>query len=680
MGRTWFEDCFRKFFFDLHTPEQVENVASEFDADDWARQLEEARVQAVSAFAKCAYGWSYYRKCKVGFVHPRLPEGRDLLGETVEACHRRGIRVIAYYHAFGSEPLSRERPEWMARKGDGSSDGFCLLGPLLEEHMIPQIVEIADGYEIDGLFMDGMRATGACYCQSCRERFQAEFGAPIPEGKDDRLWAAYVEWRMSEFRKGRARIVSEAHATRPELLVAFNWICSPKQPEMPPQDMGFLTADILPEDQLFTGSCYACYWDSLAFPFDIMNTLFLRWWGDWAVKPTVRLKQECATILANGGRTFPGYQMYPNGIMEPAVMERVAELFRFVEEREEVLKGTLPVRFVGVFHSLRSHLMRGADVSADETAMSGAHRVLLNARIPHTFVNEETLEDHMADYAALILPDQRSVPERLVPAFEEFVSRGGVLIATHLTGTLDESGKERGEFALSDMLGVSFVDLIEHSHAYVSAQDERLKGGYSDMPVLTRAQFVRVNPQQCQTLATITLPLVRSDDNYLWTREYAASPPAEKTEMPAITLREFGKGKAVYISPPAFLALARDDQWPLKAMMANLITALLPPQPVIVEGEGDIEVVLREGNGLTAVHLVNHGGSRSFGRNNAITESVPRAREVQVRLLANGEPRAVRQVPPGSPLSFHRSGPYLVTEPFEFEIHTGIIIQWQERT
>ena len=200
------------------------------------------------------------------------------------------------------------------------------------------------------------------------------------------------------------------------------------------------------------------------------------------------------------------------------------------------------------------------------------------------------------------------------------------------------------------------------------------------MPVLVRDRFVRVNPEQCETLATITLPLVRSDGNYLWTREYAASPPAGKTEMPAITLREFGKGKAVYICPPVFLALARNDQWPLKAMMANLITSLLPLRPVIVEGEGDIEVVLREGNGFTAVHLVNHGGSRSFAGNNALTERIPRAREVQVRLLASGEPRAVRQVPAGSPLSFHRSGPYLVTEPFEFEIHTGIIIQWQERT
>ena len=41
---------------------------------------------------------------------------------------------------------------------------------------------------------------------------------------------------------------------KPEVLVSFNWSYTPRQPEIVPDDLGYLMCDIFPDDQLFAGS------------------------------------------------------------------------------------------------------------------------------------------------------------------------------------------------------------------------------------------------------------------------------------------------------------------------------------------------------------------------------------------------------------------------------------------
>ena len=68
-------------------------------------------------------------------------------------------------------------------------------------------------------------------------------------------------------------------------------------------------------------------------------------------------------------------------------------------------------------------------------------------------------------------------------AIRRFVYEGGTLIATHETSLLDELGRERGKFALSDVLGVEYRGLRgstnDHGIIYVP-QDAELshKFGY----------------------------------------------------------------------------------------------------------------------------------------------------------------------------------------------------------
>lgn len=300
--KNWHSDIYRKLFFDYHNHKANWGLASRFNAAEWAENLKNADVEAVSVFAKCAQGWRYYRKGEISWVHPEMPEGLDMLCMQVEECHKRGIRAIAYYHNFGSENLEKLHPEWLAVNARGEKNGFCMNTPLTETFILPQVREIVKYYDIDGIFFDGTTLR-QCFCNDCRESFRKASGLEIPEKAGDPGWLTYMKWLNGETTRLHRKFIDAVHAEKEGLPVSFNWAYTQRQPEVVPEEVGFLMCDIFPDDQLFSGSYLGKYWSTLGKSFDIMNSAFLRWLGDWGIKPSVATQQECATILANDGKT-----------------------------------------------------------------------------------------------------------------------------------------------------------------------------------------------------------------------------------------------------------------------------------------------------------------------------------------------------------------------------------------
>ena len=328
MGKSWYDECYRKLFFDFHSAGTAVGLAAAFDAERWADRLLEANAQAVSVFTKCGFGYSFYRKGSVRYPHPHLPPGLDMLEEQIAALHRRGMKAIGYYHTFNSEPIARDHPDWIERNADGTTRGvsICLLSPLAREWMLPHVAEIVSNYDVDSMFFDGTYAHSPCFCDACRERYAADCdGAALPQDNTAPDWSRFVAWKLAALRDLRQAVCDTIHAVRPEVVVSINWAYTPRMPEVVPESIGALVADIIPEDQVFNGSYLASYWALLERPFDIMNSAFLQWWGDWGCKPAVALQQEVATAIAHGGLTWIGYQMQQDFDVQPAVMGGVGE-------------------------------------------------------------------------------------------------------------------------------------------------------------------------------------------------------------------------------------------------------------------------------------------------------------------------------------------------------------------
>ena len=510
---SWYSTSYRKLFFDYHNKSSAVGLASNFDAEAWARRVQEANAQAVSVTVQCSSGWSYYRKGHVRYVHPQLPAGLDMLEEEIPALHKRGLYAIGYYAGFRSQPVARDHPNWIERDekgtpnaGDigGSGPSICCLGPLLEEYWLPHIEEVLRNYEVDAMLFDGPWVERACYCESCRARFRKDVGTDIPRAAGDPLWNRYVAWYINAHREVRQRLSDTVHRMRPGMPVWHNSAYSLRTPEVVPAHVGGITTDIEPEDQFFNGGYQARYWTMVGRPFDVMNTAFLKWWGDWGVKPASALQQEVATIIANGGRTWIGYQMTHTFDVAPAVMEQLGEALAFVKEREHLLKGAEPMPYVAVLRSTRAYFAGGtAQFWPDDVHLRGAHRLLLESGIPYHFLHEEALAMRLKEYRAVVMPDVRYLPPKLVSALQSYVEDGGVVLATYRTGSEDADGNPLKPAVLQDLLGVRLEGDYDQSHAYIEVTDPQIKRGALDMPHLvhgTKTILVGCSAGRCYCL------------------------------------------------------------------------------------------------------------------------------------------------------------------------------------
>ena len=98
----------RQIHLDFHTSPFIPDVGADFDADEFAQTLADAHVNSVTVFAKCHHGMCYY-PTQTGTSHPALGH-RDLLGEQIEALHKRGIRAPIYTTIVWEEDAANRFP------------------------------------------------------------------------------------------------------------------------------------------------------------------------------------------------------------------------------------------------------------------------------------------------------------------------------------------------------------------------------------------------------------------------------------------------------------------------------------------------------------------------------------------------------------------------------------------
>ena len=684
---SWYHTAFRKLFFDYHSQETAEGLASAFDAEGWAERVASANAQAVSVFTKCFYGWSLYRRGRYRYVHPHLPAGLDMVDAQVEALHRRGIRAIGYYHVFNSEPMARDFPDWRVRDARGEPKGhgheICVRGPLLEEYMLPHVEEIVTNYALDAMFFDGLRVGLVCHCPACRDRFSREVGGEVPNGPEDSQWASYVGWSLADYRRVRERVSDAIHRRRPEMIVSYNFVYSMRVPESVPDHVGALAADIFPEDQMFNGSYLARHWATSGLPFDIMNSAHLGWWGDWGCKPAVAMQHEVATAVANGGLTWIGYQMTHTFDVAPAVMAELGKTLAFVKEREALLVGAEPRACVAVLNSPDGYFMRGGSMMPDQVVQRGAHKLLMETGLPHHFMDENGILAHLdgraaADrYPVIILSDQRRLRDDLVVALDGYVREGGGLLVTGRTGTLDGDFQPSGRFALSELTGVEPTGQEVQPHCYLHVTDPALVEKRLPMPYLIDGEglLARAVADGVETLAELWRPYLRGDGKPLLTW----SPPGGPTGHPAITFRRVGAGAVAYVAVDVFRAYHVKNVWPLKHVIAALIRRLTPDFPVCLESPAWLEVALAEqttaAGRRTLVHLVNHHGNRPVDKNNLCIETTLPVRDVVLTIRRDARPGRVALEPGGATPEWSYDGRRVRVRVPEVLIHTAIVLE-----
>ena len=666
-GTNWYKDAFCKLHFDMHTPSHIADIASGFDPDEFARRLRIASPDAICFFAKSARGWAHY-PTRIGAAHPHLK--RDLLGEAIEACHKAGIKLIAYYCIeVIPPPIAEAHPEYLARGANGEpvktgGEGFisCVNTPVQEELILPQLKEILENYDVDGIFFDGFPAMHRiCFCEGCRR----SFGKEIPNGPDHPNWREYVAWqrnRLNEWCSETARFI---HSIRPDVLVGVNWLAANRYADVPPPGVDYLTADYPVSDNCSLGTSYqlaAWCWRDL--PCDVMNARMLGWWSDWTFRPSAALKTEFAASIAYCCPLFLGDLLPPDtSLPDVHAMELAGEAFKFARAREDLVREAAPIADLALVNSSADHLLRGRSPSRDETALRGAFLAAVEGGYTAHILLDIDLAENLSRYKAVLMPEAAYLCEGACRAIREFVAEGGGLI---VCGPVPKGVD--GD-SLEDVLGVRVEGEAEDDCAFLRVPDG-LAHMWPDWEpvrpwVLVLGRFQKVRLEGAEELMGIVAAGER----------YQARAPSEPTGLPAVALNRYGKGRAIFCPLPLAGDYWRRGNSGAKHVLNGMIGLAMPDRTVEVRSDASIQVTLASKRNSLIVHLLFYHAERRPG-NPPVVERIPVIRDIGLRVRVDRPPSRIVQRPEGRELRWEMEEGVVKTVVPDMHIHTAVVLEF----
>ncbi len=428
-------------------------------------------------------------------IHPEIVSGQDPMKETVDLCHKAGLKVIAYVplnHPFmevhAGNPLY---DEWVKRFENGKPMttehyGFapyyegCLNSPVREE--IRQLVkEVVTGYEIDAAYFDGpymgMRnARRFCYCPHCQTAYQEAKNKPIPPedgGKNREEEIEYTLWLRDEVVIAFLAEIREMIRRERNVPVLFNDTSLLSSREwrnraIPVVDGFMFEAAETPEQKLFslelghsTGKLIWTYVGThTQYNREHMKNERVRGWFSYPVESEELLLDGATALAGHAGLKYWGLSRFFYMKKEPAAYASgryVRSIFDFAGKHSDLLFKAQSQPLAGLLIGSQTiDWFEGRMFVADayKNAYYGAFQLLKELSYDcEPFLDYRLTPDVLSRYKLLYVPNTPCLSNDQCDAIRRFVDSGGTLLATHLTSAADEFGRRRPDFGLADVFG-----------------------------------------------------------------------------------------------------------------------------------------------------------------------------------------------------------------------------------
>jgi hypothetical protein len=598
----------------------------------------------------------------------RFLNGGDLYGDLTRAAHADGLIVFARMDCGSAfEPFYKAHPDWFAVNAAGEpyrtgseAEGdllytTCINGPYYDEY-IPSILREIIAHEKPEGFTDnhwaGLGRDSMCYCNNCKSKFHQFSGKDLPGIKnwDDPVYRQWIAWSYQRRLEIWDLFSSTTKAAGgPDCIWSGMLSGNFVQAASSFRDMRELCrrADILMLDHQGrannglgppgTGQSEGFQengdtgkrvhglggWDKLA-P-ESMATYGPR----RAARPIPEVRMWMADGVAG---TIQPWWHHVGGYQEDRRQFQVVEpFFRWYADRQQYLVNRQPIATVAVVYSQRNFEWYGRD-HANVLALApydGMIQALIRARIPYLPIHADDIERDASQFSVLVLPNLAAMSTAQVEAVRGFVSKGGSLVATDETSLYDDFGDRRPDFALADVLGVSFTGkrygpndpaALQHSYLRLTPDvgqdvegprhgDEPAKSaprhpilrGFEATNIVTFGGVLQEVKPAPGTVVLLTLvpafPVFPPEDS--WMR-------VPRTEIPGLVIRQQGSARIAYL--PADLD-RRYEQGNIPDhgdLLANLVRwAAGDSLPLGVQGPGLIDCHLYRQPGRLILHLVN---------------------------------------------------------------------------
>jgi len=579
----WFATDRTRIFFDMHLPDWPDKeVASHFDAAALAQRFTQVGADSVVFYAKCQYGNSYYRTVN-GHLHSGLG-GKDLFREFTEAAHFHGMKVIAYYSASWDTRIAQVHPEWLTldRFGKvfvGRWPTLCLNSPyrsLIFEHLD----EIARETLADGIWLDmAIIGQDRCYCDFCLAKFRKRYGFNPPKSEAEEGWLTFLDWRYETIETFFTQARAMVKTANPSIAFCNNYWGYPYMNH----SMGSRAVGALKSADYATGEGYS-EWSGITSPslfskylrdasggkpFEVLLSRFHETW-DFTVRPAIQIAYEAFSAAANGATVTIDDEPYYDGSIEPEVYRILRPIFEEIRSRRELITGTEPLRYAGIWYSQKSHDRCSAHTNTDFIAsIAGAYKALLEEHIPVGFAFDElATQEQLMRYSVILLPNVTILNEREVSLLQEYVKLGGGLVAC---GTIGSMAEEEVQRKLAQLFGIRMFGVSDYSISYL-----RLPAGWSArtprIPLLIQDRISLIRETSGQAFGEVIDPICETNDKTYYHNNLPS--PHRPNGFPVAVKNTFGSGKVIYFAGDLNRQFAKSGQPALRHLVADAVSAV----------------------------------------------------------------------------------------------------------
>lgn len=401
--------------FDFHADNDTE-IGLNTNIEDIEKYIKEAKPDFIQCDCKGHPGNSSY-PTKVGKPADKLKA--DNLRIWVQAAKKNNIPIYVHYSGVWDAEYIKNYPEDAAVyiNNEWNIAPTSLFGNYVDKLMIPQIKELIEEYDIDGMWVDGD-------CWAVMRDYS--------ENAKKHLWEGITEEEHDEIMKKAflayvKKYVDAAHSFKSDFKITSNWMYSSYIPEKPEVAIDFISGDYSSSDSAYSaryeGRCMAAQ----GLPWDLMAWGFAGG-GPYEEKNAIQLMQDAAVSISLGG----GFQVYLHQNKDGSVPQnestKLATLSEFMQKRRFCYEKPT-VAQVGVFYSAESRYKNSNifNQSSSTKCLIGALNLVLDAGYTANVVLEYQL-DSLSNYDIAVIPEWEFISADNKNKLLNYARSGGKLL------------------------------------------------------------------------------------------------------------------------------------------------------------------------------------------------------------------------------------------------------------
>ena len=610
-------------------------------------------------------GWASYPS-KLGNALPEF--AFDTLKLWRKVTKEKGVALYMHYSGVFDRKYCSEHPDQRVLMGDGTfhNESTRLNGKYVDELLIPQLMELAGDYGVNGVWIDGdCWMALSDFSPETIDAFQRKTGidlkGKLPTSEGDPYYHEYREYNRELYRRYMRRYVDALHEKYPDFEICSNWAFSDHMPEDVSANVDFLSGDLNPMNS-FNSARYAAraLAQQKGYAWDLMSWNFRNSVGTrrgFVTKHPNQLKQEAAAVISVGG----AYQNYVTQLRDgsPKMWElhELIGLAEFVLARRPYCHRGTPVPQAALLLSTcdRAHEARHLYSRTGYEKVMGMTALLCDVGQSLEVLCEHSLKGNMDKYKMIVVPELYfGLEDGFVKELLEYAQNGGNLVLTgKKTCSLFE--KAGAPYSCKEYQEYEEQQVTQNGHANVSTN-------------IYKPYIFTLNGFENGTLFS-PCEIITDDENV---NSLFDEKPNRKGNYLSATI-PFGKGTVTAIGFDVGSQYLSSTQYMHRELIKKIVDNLYVPTVRLESACGRLEIMLLDKDGKLMIQLLNAGGTHA-DLSSATDDYIPPVLDIKLSIALPKEPKSIVLQPEGKELPFAYENARATLQISRVDIHSIIEI------